>query len=82
MVSGGLTKIELISIALEKLQTRSSETFADIGCGTGSVSIAASKKARTLFSKIWDAKSSKCLMDGPQPRQSGSHFSPAPSFAI
>ena len=57
MVSGGLTEIELISIALEKLQLRSSETFADIGCGTGSVSIAASKKARSLFSKIWDAKS-------------------------
>ena len=56
MVSGGLTEIELISIALEKLQIRSSETFADIGCGPGSVSIAASKKARTLFSKIWDAK--------------------------
>jgi predicted RNA methylase len=82
MVSGGLTEIELISIALEKLQLRSSETFADIGCGTGSVSIAASKKARSLFSKIWDAKSNKCLMDGSQPRQSGSHFSCAPSFAI
>ncbi len=66
MVSGGLTEIELISIALEKLQIRSSETFADIGCGTGSVSIAASKKARSLFSKIWDAKSNKCLMDGSQ----------------
>jgi len=82
MVSGGLTEIELISVALEKLQIRSSETFADIGCGTGSVSIAASKKARALFSKIWDAKSNKCLMDGSQPRQSGSHFSSAPSFAI
>ena len=82
MMSGGLTEIELISIALEKLQIRSSETFADIGCGTGSVSIAASKKARSLFSKIWDAKLNKCLMDGSQPRQSGSHFSSAPSFAI
>jgi cobalt-precorrin-6B (C15)-methyltransferase len=54
MVSGGLTEIELISVALEKLRIRSSETSADIGCGTGSVSIAASKKARSLFSKIWD----------------------------
>ena len=52
MVSGGLTEIELISIALEKLQLRSSETFVDIGCGPGSVSIAVSKKARSLFSKI------------------------------
>ena len=41
--------------------------WLDIGCGTGSVSIAASKKARALFSKIWDAKSKKCLMDGSQP---------------
>ncbi|MGP8011394.1 MAG: hypothetical protein ACLPI9_02765 [Halobacteriota archaeon] len=81
-MSGGLTEIELISIALENLQIRSSETFADISCGTGSVSIAASKKARSLFSKIWDAKSSRCLMDGSQPRQSGSHFSSTPSFAI
>lgn len=54
MVSGGQTEIALISIALEKLQIRSSETFADIGCGTGGVSIAASKKARSLISKIWD----------------------------
>jgi hypothetical protein len=46
------------------------------------VSIAASKKARSLFSKIWDAKSNRCLMDGSQPRQSGSHFSSTPSFAI
>ena len=35
MVSRPLTEIELSSIALEKLQIRSSETFADIGCGTG-----------------------------------------------
>ena len=39
MMSGGLTEIELISIALEKLQIRSSETFADIGCGTGFTSL-------------------------------------------
>ncbi len=82
MVSGGLTQAEIIAIALEKLQIRSGETLVDIGCGTDSVSIAASKKARSLFSKILDAKSNRCLLDGSQPRQTGSHFSSASSFAI
>ena len=49
MMSGGPTKSEIIAIALEKLQISSGETFVDIGCGTGSVSIAASKKTNKII---------------------------------
>jgi cobalt-precorrin-6B (C15)-methyltransferase len=49
MVSGGPTKSEIIAIVLEKLQISYGETFADIGCGTGSVSIAASKKTNRII---------------------------------
>ncbi len=41
MLKGGPTKPEIVAIVLEKLQIQRSETFADIGCGTGHVSIAA-----------------------------------------
>jgi len=57
MMSGGLTKTELISIALES--SRGSETFAGIGCGTRSLSIAPRKKRGRYSRKIWDAKSKK-----------------------
>jgi len=49
MMSGGPTKAEIIAIALEKLQIRGGEIFADIGCGTGSVSIAASKETNKII---------------------------------
>ena len=43
MLKGGPTKPEIIAIALEKLDIKNNETFVDIGCGTGHVSIAAAK---------------------------------------
>ena len=43
MQRGGPTKAEIIAIALDKLQIEGRETFADIGCGTGNVSRAASR---------------------------------------
>jgi cobalt-precorrin-6B (C15)-methyltransferase len=57
MVSGGPTKGEIIAIALEKLQIRNGETFADIGCGTGSVSIAASQKTTKIIAVDQRSKS-------------------------
>ena len=48
-MSGGPTKSEIIAIAIEKLQISYGEAFADIGCGTGSVSIAASKKTNKII---------------------------------
>ena len=49
MLSGGPTKDELIAIALDKLHLKEDETFVDIGCGTGSVSLAASKVASHII---------------------------------
>jgi len=49
MLSGGPTKDELIAIALDKLHLKEGETFVDIGCGTGSVSLAASKVASYII---------------------------------
>jgi cobalt-precorrin-6B (C15)-methyltransferase len=43
MLRGGPTKAEIIAIASDKLQIEMGETFADIGCGTGSVSKAAAR---------------------------------------
>jgi cobalt-precorrin-6B (C15)-methyltransferase len=37
-VSGGPTKPEIIAVSLSKLGLRDGDSFADVGCGTGSVS--------------------------------------------
>jgi len=47
-VSGGPTKPEIIAVSLSKLGLKDGDHFADIGCGTGSVSIAASRIAHDL----------------------------------
>ena len=49
MLSGGPTKDELIAIALDKLHLKKGETFVDVGCGTGTVSLAASKFASHII---------------------------------
>ncbi len=49
MLRGGPTKPEVVAIALEKLHIQRDETFADIGCGTGYVSIAASKYTNRII---------------------------------
>jgi cobalt-precorrin-6B (C15)-methyltransferase len=41
-VSGGPTKPEIIAIALLKMGLRNGDSFFDVGCGTGAVSIEAS----------------------------------------
>jgi len=55
-VSGGPTKPEIIAISLSKLGPRDGDRFADIGCGTGSVSIEATKIARNLTIYAIDAR--------------------------
>ncbi|MFX0162136.1 MAG: precorrin-6Y C5,15-methyltransferase (decarboxylating) subunit CbiT [Candidatus Hodarchaeota archaeon] len=48
-VKGGPTKEEILAIALYKLDLRDGDIFLDVGCGTGSVSIAAAKVASKIF---------------------------------
>ncbi|WP_406660058.1 precorrin-6Y C5,15-methyltransferase (decarboxylating) subunit CbiT [Methanolobus sp. ZRKC3] len=55
-VSGGPTKPEIISIALSKLDLRNGDSFFDVGCGTGAVSIEASKMVRDLKINAIDAR--------------------------
>ena len=46
---GTPTQPEIIAIALSKLNIKSTDVFADVGCGSGSVSIAASGLAKHVF---------------------------------
>lgn len=43
---GGPTKDEILAVALFKLDLRPTDIFADIGCGTGKVSIHAARRVR------------------------------------
>ena len=47
--SGTPTQPEIIAIALSKLDIKPGEVFVDIGCGSGSVSIAAAGLAKRVF---------------------------------
>lgn len=47
--SAGSTADEVLAIALRKLAPRPGEVFADIGCGSGKVSIAASPIVREVY---------------------------------
>ena len=55
-VSGGPTKPEIIAVSLFKLGLRDGDRFADVGCGTGSVSIEAAKITRNLNIYAIDAR--------------------------
>lgn len=47
--SGTPTQPEIITVALSKLGIKSTDVFADIGCGSGSVSIAASAFVKHVY---------------------------------
>jgi len=47
--SGGPTKPEIIAISLLKLQLQPTDTMADIGCGSGAVTIEAAKIAQHIY---------------------------------
>jgi len=55
-ISGGPTKPEVIAISLSKLDLKDGITFYDVGCGTGAVSIEASKTARNFKVVAIDAR--------------------------
>lgn len=46
---GTPTQPEIIAIALSKLDIKPADVFTDIGCGSGSVSIAAARLAKHVF---------------------------------
>ncbi len=46
---GTPTQPEIITVALSKLKIKSTDVFADIGCGSGSVSIAAARSAKHVY---------------------------------
>jgi cobalt-precorrin-6B (C15)-methyltransferase len=48
--TGTPTQPEIIAIVLSKLDIKSTDVFVDIGCGSGSVSIAAAKLAKKVSS--------------------------------
>nr|WP_321496681.1 precorrin-6Y C5,15-methyltransferase (decarboxylating) subunit CbiT [uncultured Methanolobus sp.] len=55
-VSGGPTKPEIIAVSLSKLDLADGCRFFDIGCGTGAVSIEASKMVRDISICAIDAR--------------------------
>ncbi|MDD5473970.1 MAG: precorrin-6Y C5,15-methyltransferase (decarboxylating) subunit CbiT [Candidatus Methanoperedens sp.] len=46
---GTPTQPEIIAVALSKLELRSTDVFADIGCGSGSVSISAAPLVKQVY---------------------------------
>ncbi len=46
---GTPTQPEIIAVALSKLDIKPTDVFADIGCGSGSVSIAAARLAKNVY---------------------------------
>jgi cobalt-precorrin-6B (C15)-methyltransferase len=46
---GTPTQPEIIAVALSKLKIKPTDVFADIGCGSGSVSIAAARSAKHVY---------------------------------
>jgi cobalt-precorrin-6B (C15)-methyltransferase len=56
-ISGGPTKPEVISVSLSKLDLHDGDTFVDLGCGTGAVSIEASKMRQGLKIYAIDSRS-------------------------
>jgi cobalt-precorrin-6B (C15)-methyltransferase len=49
VLKGGSTQDEILAIDLSKLELRSTDVFADIGCGTGKVSLAAASRVEKVF---------------------------------
>ncbi|MDL2261821.1 precorrin-6Y C5,15-methyltransferase (decarboxylating) subunit CbiT [Methanimicrococcus sp. OttesenSCG-928-J09] len=55
-VTGGPTKPEIIAVSLFKLDVRDGDVFADVGCGTGLISIEATRFADNLKIYAMDAR--------------------------
>ncbi len=70
-ISGGPTKPEIIAISLSKLELAEGSTFVDVGCGTGAVSIAASRQVRNLKIYAIDARDEAIRVAGENFKNTG-----------
>jgi cobalt-precorrin-6B (C15)-methyltransferase len=48
-LKGGPTQDEIMAISIQKLELRKGDVFVDIGCGTGKISIEASKTVKKVY---------------------------------
>jgi cobalt-precorrin-6B (C15)-methyltransferase len=48
-IPGGPTQPEIVAIVLSKLEIKPDDLVADIGCGTGTVTVALAKQAQSVF---------------------------------
>ena len=63
MLRGGPTQEEVLAISLSKLDLRSGDVLADIGCGTGRVSLAASGTASKVYAIDIRPEAVQCTRD-------------------
>jgi cobalt-precorrin-6B (C15)-methyltransferase len=54
-LKGGPTQDEVMAISLFKLQIHDGDVMADVGCGTGKISIHAASRCRHVFTIDWRA---------------------------
>jgi precorrin-6Y C5,15-methyltransferase (decarboxylating), CbiT subunit len=66
---GGPTKDEIMAISLYKLGLQKDDVFADIGCGTGKVSICAAPRVRKVYAIDRRKEAIECARAGSE--QSG-----------
>ncbi|HYC19948.1 MAG TPA: hypothetical protein VEF35_04930 [Candidatus Bathyarchaeia archaeon] len=81
MVNGGLTEIELIAMALEKLQIRSRNISRYWLRNRRRVNRSLEKSEVVILEDL-GYKLNKCLTDESRAHESGSHLSSGRSFAI
>jgi len=62
-LKGGPTQDEIMAISLQKLGLMPGDVFADIGCGTGKIAIAASERAARVYAVDRRPEAIACARD-------------------
>lgn len=60
---GGPTKDEIMAVSLAKLSLKSSDIFADIGCGTGRVAVRAAQEVQKVYAIDLREEAVACTRD-------------------